>query len=112
MSIEKWSDEILLVALSNEPQFSETMFSVRDEVHARARHVVINMDAVDMLNSSNIAQLLRVRKQLIEADRKLRLARINDRVWTVLSVMGLDKVFEFAQDVPTALAGLQMHDNK
>lgn len=110
MAIERWSDDILLVELENEPLFSEEMQSLRDELSPQPRHVVLNLGAVEVLNSSNIAQMLRTRKQLIEAERKLRLTEVSDRLWTVLSVMGLDKVFEFAEDVASALAGLQMED--
>ncbi len=110
MSIENWSDRIVLVELENEPQFSEEMQNLRDQLDAHPRDVVINLASVTLVNSSNIAQLLRARKQCVQADRKLRLAAVDDAVWTVLSVMGLDKVFEFAQDVPTALAGLQMNE--
>jgi len=35
-----------------------------------------------------------------------------DEVWSVLMVTGLDKVFRFAPDPMTALAGLQLEDEK
>lgn len=108
MPVEQWSDEIVLVNLRAEPQFTEEMQLLRDHLRDRPSHVVLNLADVDGLNSSNIAQLIRVRHRVIETDRKLRLAGINDRVWSVLSVTGLDQIFEFAEDVGSALAALQM----
>jgi len=108
MSIENWSEQIALVELENEPAFSEDMQNIGDHVATHKTHVVLNLSNVSMINSSNVAQMLRLRKQLIEADLKLRLTGINDKIETVLGVMGLDKVFETAADVPSALAGLQL----
>lgn len=108
MPVEQWSDEIVLVNLRPEPQFTEEIQSLRDHLRDDPSHVVLNLAEVDGLNSSNLSQLLRIRQRVIESDRKLKLATVNDRVWSVLSVTGLDQVFEFAEDVGSALAGLQM----
>ena len=108
MSIETWSDEIYLVAVDSEPGISEDMGALVERLAETPRHVVVNLEHITHLNSSNIAQLLRLRKKLIEVGRKLRLCCVNDQVWTVMLVTGLDQVFEFAQDVPSALTGLQM----
>jgi len=63
---------------------------------------------VSFLNSSNIARLLRLRKQLANADRRLIICGVNDQVWGVFLVTGLDKIFEFTNDVATALAAMQL----
>lgn len=108
MPVEPWSEQIVLVSLPPEPEFTEEMQSVREYLRHKPVDVVLNFESVEGLNSSNIAHLLRVRQQAVELDRKLKLTGINDRVWSVLSVTGLDQVFEFAEDVGSALAGLQM----
>ena len=110
MTIEHWSDEILLAELPVEPGLSEDLIAIADEIAAHPRHVVLSFAGVVTLNSSNLAQILRIRKQVIEHDRKLRLAALPDNVWNVLSVTGLDRIFDFAEDVPTALASLQMDE--
>jgi len=111
MTIEHWSDDILLVALPPEPGMSEDLMLAVDEVKAHPRHVVLDLSNVTTLNSSNLAQMLRVRKVVIEHDRKLRLAALSQPIWDVLAVTGLDRVFDVAEDVPTALASLQMNEN-
>ena len=112
MSIQQWSDEILLVDLTGEPAFSEEMMALQDKLdklHAADRsHVVLDLSRVRTLNSTNLAQLLRVRKVLSEHGHKLRICSVQDTVWTVFLVTGLDKIFQFRPDVPSALAGLQL----
>jgi len=70
--------------------------------------IVLNFGQVTYLNSSNIAQLLKLRKHVNEASRAMRICSLNDEVWSVFTVTGLDKVFTFAPDPMTALAGLQL----
>jgi anti-anti-sigma factor len=111
MTIEHWSDEILLAELPPEPGLSEDLTLVVDEVQANARHVVLNLANVVTINSSNLAQMLRVRKVVIEADRKLRLAGVSEQIDNVLSVTGLDRVFDVSQDAPSALASLQLDED-
>jgi anti-anti-sigma factor len=98
--------------LQDEPAFSEELNAVIDRCKGDAPvpHVVLNMNGVTYLNSSNIAQLLKLRKALSAAGRRLKLCSVNDQVWSVMLVTGLDKVFLFAPDPMTALAGLQLED--
>ena len=113
MAIE-WSDNILLANLSDEPALSEELSSVIDTVNdagsGNAPHAVLDFRAVSYVNSSNIAQLLRLQKVLTESSRQLRICGVSDEVWSVMLVTGLDKVFTFAPDTLTALAGLQLDD--
>ncbi len=108
MSIETWSDEIFLANLESEPSFSEDLMALHDRVGDHPHHVVLNCSRIKRINSSNIAQLLRLRKKLIEVRQKMRLCCVPDEIWSVMMVTGLDQVFEFAEDVPSALAGLQI----
>jgi len=109
-----WGENIILSELSDEPELSEefaALFSALKEAPpGGARHVVLNFAGVRYLNSSHIAQLLRMRKQLQLANRSLVLCSLGDDVWSVLLLSGLDKVFRFAPDPVTALAGLQIED--
>jgi anti-anti-sigma factor len=111
MPINQWSDNIIIAELNDEPAFSEDMESLERQLRESPRplpSVIANMQAVSYLNSSNIAQLLRVRKALNDHGGKLRLCAIDDSVWSLLMVAGLDKIFECNEDVSTALAALQI----
>ena len=64
------------------------------------------------INSSNIAALLRLRRKLINDDKKLVLSNVDNQVWSTLLVTGLDKVFEVVDSVSTALATVQLAEPK
>src|SRR3954467_9168852 len=112
----EWSDKIVISELSDEPALSGELSTICDRLAAedeqRVPHVVLNFGAVTYVNSSNIAQLLRMRKRLHECHRELKICSVNDQVWSVMMVTGLDKVFRFAPDPMTALAALQLLDAK
>jgi len=109
-----WSSNIVLAELNDEPALSDDLGDIIDRVQTfkeTSPHVVLNFGQVTYINSSNLAQLLRLRKVLTERDGKLKLCSVCDQVWSVFMVTGLDKVFRFAPDPMTALAGLQLEDD-
>jgi len=109
MPLTEWSEEILLAELGEEPGFSEEMGNLMARLaQARGVHVVLDLRAVRTLNSSNLAQLLRLRKKVLAQGKRLRLSGVRDTVWSVLIVTGLDKVFDFSEDLSAALASVQM----
>ena len=108
MAIQKWSDEITVVELNDDPQFTEDLDGLMDSVESNPTDVVLNFAAVGFINSSNVAKLLRIRKVMLAVDRRLVLCDVNAQVWGIFLVTGLDKIFEFTSDVAIALASLQM----
>ena len=108
MAIQKWSDEITIVELSDDPQFTEDLDGLMDSVESNPTDVVLNLSAVGFINSSNVAKLLRVRKVMLAVDRRLVLCDVNAQVWGIFLVTGLEKIFEFTSNVAIALASLQM----
>ena len=109
MSVENWSENILVAALLDDPAFSDDVLALVDEVEKKSDvDVVLNFAAVSYLNSSNIAQLLKLRKKLLNSEARLRVCSVTDSVWSVLLITGLDKVFDFTDDVSTSLASLQI----
>ena len=112
MGIQEWSDDITVVDLGDDPQFTDEISALMDKLEAGPKNVVLNFGAVGFVNSSNIAKLLRLRKMMIGSDHKLVLCDVNTQVWGVLLVTGLDKIFDYTNDVATALAKLQIGDEK
>ncbi len=108
MPIEKWSDTIAVVHLADDPQFTEDVVAVEESTDAGGNDVVLDFGAVHFLNSSNLARLLKLRKHVSNKDRRLVLCGISNQLWGAFLVTGLDKVFDFSDNVPTALATLQM----
>jgi anti-anti-sigma factor len=111
-----WSEDIVISELSDEPAFSEELNALIERVEtvecALVPHIVLNTAGVTYLNSSNIAQLLKLRKRLAECQRRLKLCSVSEEVWTLFLATGLDKIFQFAPDPMTALAGLQLEDEQ
>ncbi|MBI4582143.1 MAG: STAS domain-containing protein [Planctomycetes bacterium] len=110
MPIENWSDNVLLVELADDPQFTDDMTALLEAVGARENlDVVLNFQHVTFLNSSNIAKLLKLRKIVaVTRGRKLRLCAISTHVWGVFLVTGLDKIFDVYDDVASGLASLHL----
>ena len=110
MPIENWSDNVLLVELADDPQFTDDLTTVLDTVEQRTDlDVVLNFQEVTFLNSSNIARLLKLRKAVVISNkRKLHLCAISIHVWGVFLVTGLDKIFDVYDDVATCLASVHL----
>ena len=109
MSIQNWSDTILVVELQDDPPFTDDLTALLDEAEKdNGVAAVLDFSNVSYLNSSNIAKLLKLRKLLTSHKRRLVLCGISTNVWGLFLVTGLDKVFEFTDNVSTALASVQM----
>lgn len=110
MSIKDWSENIILGDLQDDPIFSEDLNLLQEMVEKRRGcNVVLDLSGVSFLNSSNIAKLLKLRKAVqVPPAGKLRLCGINTSAWGVFLVTGLDKIFEFCDDVPSGLASVQI----
>ena len=111
MAIQKWSENITVAELADDPQFTDELSSLSDSLEAEPTHVVLNFAAVGFINSSNVAQLLRLRKQVTAMGKKMILCDVNTQVWGVFLVTGLDKIFEFTNDIATALATMQLSES-
>lgn len=107
-----WSSNIVIASLEDEPGLSDELSALSerlDETEPGATPaVILNFADVTYLNSSNIAQLLKIRRRLSEAGKGMRLCSIPDPVWSVMLLTGLDKVFDFTPDPATAIASIQI----
>src|SRR5450755_3698405 len=108
MPIEKWSDTVVVAHLADDPQFTDDMQSVEALIDGGGKDVVLDLTAVHYLNSSNISRLLKLRKLINTSQRRLLLCAISRQVWVAFMATGLDRVFDFSETVPTALATLQL----
>jgi len=110
-----WSDSIIVCDLADEPNLSEHLNELLARIESTSEtaktNIVVNMSEVTYVNSSNIAQLLRVRKAVAARSSKLKIAGTRDAVWSIMMLTGLDKVFDFMPDKATALASLQLESS-
>ena len=109
MTIQDWSEDIILVNLACEPDMGEDLQFVIDSVTENSgRDVVIDFADVDIVTSSSIAKLLKLRKALVDCDRRMVFSSVKPHTKKIFVVTGLERVFEFVEDQFLALAGLQL----
>ncbi len=106
MPVEQWSNRVTLARLADDPQLTEDLLAL--EQAQRPHDVVLDFSGVNYINSSHLARLLKLRKKMISADRKMLLCGLEKQVWGAFAVTGLEKVFHISDDVATALATLQI----
>ena len=108
MPFERWSEQVVVAHLADDPQFSDDLEQAQSNVKNERVNIVLDFAAVHYINSSNISQLLRLRKLTISTETRMLLCSLNNQVWGAFLVTGLDKIFEFSDNVMTSLATLQM----
>ncbi|MHC4275008.1 MAG: STAS domain-containing protein, partial [Planctomycetota bacterium] len=115
MPLQEWSETTLIAEMNDEPLFSEDFEALAarlEEDGDQMPDVIVNLKDVTRMNSSNLAQLLRLRKMILSRRRRLRICSVQDIVWSVFLMTGLEKLFEFTDDVSTSLASLQIETGR
>lgn len=109
MGIQNWSEEILLVDLPQEPDMGEELQTVTEMVRDRGDcDVVIDFSNVDIVTSSSLSKLLKLRKLLGDCGHRLIFCSVAPATKGIFTVTGLDGIFEITDDKFVALASLQM----
>lgn len=109
MGIQNWSEEIVLVELAQEPQIGDELKAVTEIVRDRGDcDVVIDFTSVDIVTSSSLSKLLKLRKLLADCGHRLVFCNVAAATKGIFTVTGLDGIFELADDKFVALASLQM----
>lgn len=112
MSIQDWSASVVLVELCPEPQASEEIERVIRHICDRGNcDVVMDFSNVTILTSTSLAALLRLRKLLGDCGQRLLLCCVDSATKGIISVTGLDGVFEIVDDKFDALATVQALPN-
>jgi anti-anti-sigma factor len=106
MTLNQWDDNILILELLDEPDFSEdtdTLLLKLREGNEPFPNVIVDLQNVATLNSSNLGALIEIKKILQTKDRRMVICNISDSIWSTMLATGLDQVFEFIEDTTTAL---------
>ena len=73
MGIQNWSENIVLVDLPAEPQLGDELKAVADIVKDRGDcDIVMDFSAIDIISSSSLSKLLKLRKQLTDSGQPQR----------------------------------------
>jgi len=109
MGIQNWSEDVILVDLPQEPQMGDELKTATGIVRDRGDcDVVIDFSNVDIITSSSLSKLLKLRKMLADCGHRLLFCNVAAATRGIFTVTGLDGIFEMADDKFVALASLQV----
>ncbi|HPC94729.1 MAG TPA: STAS domain-containing protein [Sedimentisphaerales bacterium] len=109
MGIQNWSEEIILVDLPQEPELGDELKTVTEVVRDRGDcEVVIDFSQVDIITSSSLSKLLKLRKLVGDCGHRLVFCSVAPATKGIFTITGLDGIFEIVDDKFVALASLQM----
>jgi len=109
MGIQDWSENIILVDLPQEPGMGEELKSIIEIARDRGDcDVVVDFSSVDIVTSSSLSKLLKLRKLLADCEHRLIFCNVAPATRGIFTVTGLDGIFELADDKFIALASLQI----
>jgi len=99
MGIQEWSEDIILVDLPAEPDMGEELKTVTTLVRDRGDcDVVIDFSNVDIVTSSSLSKLLKLRKLLSDCGHRLVFCSVAPATKGIFTVTGLEGIFELADD--------------
>lgn len=99
MSIHNWSDDVVLAELQREPAMGDALKTVIDIVDDRGDcDVILDFAGVDIITSSSLSRLLKLRKLLADCSHKLIFCNVPAFTMNAFKVTGLNGLFEFADD--------------
>lgn len=109
MSIQDWSEDIVLVDLPEESELFDELKRIlkmaQDEVK---KDIVIDFSAVSIMTTNSLFILLRIGKSLIANECRLLLCSISPETKRIFTITGLEEIFEIMDDKFVALAALQI----
>ncbi len=109
MGIQNWSEDVILVDMPQEPNMGDELNTVTEMVRDRGDcDVVIDFSTVDIVTSSSLSKLLKLRKLLADCGHRLIFCNVAAATKGIFTVTGLDGIFEIADDKFVALASLQI----
>ncbi len=109
MGIQNWSEDIILVDLPPEPDLGDEIKTVTDVTRDRGDcDVVVDFSSIDIVTSSSLSKLLKLRKLLADCGHRLIFCNVAPATRGIFTVTGLDGIFEVADDKFVALASLQI----
>ncbi len=109
MGIQNWSEDIILVDMPQEPEIGDELNTITEIARDRGDcDVVIDFSRVDIVTSSSLSKLLKLRKLLADCGHRLVFCSVAPATRGIFTITGLDGIFEIADDKFVALASLQM----
>ena len=111
MSISEWSEIVTIGDLRDGPTLSDDLTELIDRIKSSGQTspgMVLNFAHVSYLDSSNLAQLLDLRKNLLDRGAGLRLCELSEALCDLLHITGLERLFTIDDTTTTSLAMINM----
>ncbi len=109
MGIQNWSEDIVLVDLPPEPELGDELKTATETIRDRGDcEMVIDFSNVDIITSSSLSKLLKLRKLVGDCGHRLVFCSVAPATKGIFTITGLDGIFEIVEDKFVALASLQM----
>ena len=113
MPIDRISQELLVVTFSDRRRLNDELKAVNNMVRKGSDcHVFINLRGVEMMNSTNLCNLIILRRSLNRMGRKLILYNASLPIKCLFTVTGLRGIFKFTEDRDEAIEALAETDYK
>lgn len=105
---EKITGDIAVLNLKGDLVSEADTSKLKEKIHSlvtdKIRNVVIDMSAVEYVNSSGLGAMISVLTTMRSANGDLRLARLGERVENLFVITKLVKVFDTYETVDRAVA--------
>jgi anti-anti-sigma factor len=109
MSIQHWSEDVILVDLPEKVdkhhELQKVIAMLREE---GACDVVVDFSHVHVVGGTWLAQLQKIQRLATEGGHRLTLCNLAPATRGIFTIARLDHLFEFAEDTFTALAAPQL----
>ena len=109
MEIQKLSENIIFVTLSSyEPNISNELKELNDIVTQKSDcDIILDFSYIELINSSNISNLLLLRGFAEENGRSLILCNVQSVTKCIFVVAGLAEIFNFCENQEEALRAIK-----
>lgn len=111
MPIENISQELLIITFSDRQRLNTELKEVNEMIYkGRDCNVLINLHGVELINSTNLRNLIILRQFLNKMGRMLILYNVSLPVKCIFVVTGLRDIFNFAKNRDEAIEALTVAD--
>jgi len=113
MGMQNLTEDIILVDLHREPRMGDELKTVTDIVNDRGDcDVILDFSNVDIITSSSLSKLLKLRQLLTDCGHRLVFCSMNNFTKSAFNITGLDGIFELTDDKFAASEELQSIKSK
>jgi anti-anti-sigma factor len=105
---ENLSGDVIAFELQREPQMNGELQAVIDIAAEQSDcNIILDLNRVDIISSSSLTKLLKLRQTLLSSNRRLVLCNIPAFAKSTLEITGLQGFFELATDGEAAMVSIR-----